>query len=365
MRVFYALLIGAGVVYAIALLSAAMVGGEAGGGRAKPQAAEERSAAIPQVVGMSINVYHAADMAIYRDAIDGIADLGCNAVQVVTPMFVRDGVADRVEIVVGPSRGPERGELVALLRHAELRGLRASLMPQVNLYAPRGNEWRGKISPHDWNAWWASYREALLHFLEIAREGEAEMFVVGCELLTTQTPEHERRWRELIAECRARFGGRLTYSTNWDRYDRVLFWDALDAVGISGYWDLTGGNAEATDDHLAARWREIRSTVVAFAEAKGRPALFTEIGYPSLPWAVKDPWNYVGDVPADFEAQARGYRAFLAAWSDRIDGRHVDAQVAGVFFYKWDVYGDGGVKDTGYGVRGKPAYEMLRAWIAR
>ncbi len=356
------LAIAAGATFSLAVLAAVVLD--------RPRPTFPASQATPlsrPVLGMSINVYHAPDMAPYREAIDGIADLGCNTLQIVTPMFVENGASRRVEILVGPDRGPSRADLLDLIRHARARGLRVHLMPQVNLYAPRGNEWRGKISPDDWPGWWASYHDAMIGWADLAAASGVDLFVVGCELLSTQGPEHEHRWRSLIADCRARFRGELTYSTNWDRFDRVLFWDALDAIGISGYWDLTRGAADPTQPtagELARRWRGIRERVLRFAEDADRPILFTEIGYPSLPWALRNPWNYLNNgAPARHDVQARGYRAFVAAWRDLLAPPAADAladpRVAGVCFYKWDIHGDGGPTDTGYGIRGKPAYEVV------
>lgn len=113
-----------------------------------------------------------------------------------------------------------------------------------------------------------------------------DLFCVGCELISTQKPEHLPRWQELIAQARRRFGGRLIYSTNWDAYDKPGFWRLLDAVGVAGYWNLTLGASDPsapTEGELAARWAQIRRRVLIFADAQNRPVLLTELGYPSLP----------------------------------------------------------------------------------
>ena len=140
-------------------------------------------------------------------------------------------------------------------------------------------------------------------------------------------------------------------------------------IGVSGYWNMTEG-AEydpPTADDLANRWRDIRKKLLAFAEAQNRPILFTEIGYPSLPWALKDPWNYVNGQGAavDTKTQAAGYQAFVSAWDDLLIDRPNTGLLSGVFFYAWDPYHAGGDGDTGYGVRGKPALDLLRWWLSR
>ncbi len=321
--------------------------------------------ATPQqpLIGYTLNVHHTEKLHLYHDAIDQMASLGVNTLQVLTPAFQQHGASQQIEVKQGPGFGPPREDLIALLTHARRRGMTTALMPAVLFTNPRGNEWRGKISPDNWDAWWTSYNHMIDHFVVIAVEADVDIFCVGSELLTTE--RHTRRWNELIARVRARYDGRLIYSTNWDHFDTPTFWHQLDLVGISGYWDMTTYAAHKqppTDEQMDARWRQIQKSLFDFAEHMDMPFVITEIGYPTLPWALKDPWNYVADgsTPPDAAAQARGYAAFCRAWSARLTP---DSRCAGVLFYNWDPYHRGGPGDTGYGIRGKPAYDILTDWL--
>jgi Glycoside Hydrolase Family 113 len=353
-----------------------------------------------QLIGAALNLYHTDRLDLYHGALEQMSRLGFNAVQIVTPIFQVDGAAARVGLEPGPDRGPSMEDIASLLGHAKRLGMKTMLMPQVNFTDPRGNEWRGKLQPAQWGPWWDSYTETIDRFLDTAIENNVDVFVVGCELLTTHKPEHEARWRQLIKRCRARFPGKLTYSTTWDTYYKVTFWDALDAVGVSGYWDITTLAQDPdhpTPDELKRRWVQIKQRLLAFADAQGKPVLLTEVGYPSLPWALKDPWNYINsdDTPPDHDAQAAGYAAFIAAWADTIKppapgipgspgipgapglpatvaattgdattgAANGDPRSLGVFFHKWDPYHRGGPDDTGYGIAGKPAYQLLADWL--
>ena len=327
---------------------------------------------MTQRIGFTLNVYHTDHLARYLDAIDQMADLGINHLQIVTPMFQTHGGSPEVELLRGPGRGPTPEELVVLLRHARRRGLTTGLMPQVNFTQPRGNEWRGKLHPDDWPRWWASYERAIEPFLDIANQADVDLFSVGCELISTHGPDRLDDWRRLIAHARTRHDGLLTYSTTWDSYDDVQFWGELDLIGVSGYWDLTTlarDRQAPMDAELDERWREIRGPLVAFAEREDRPVLLTELGYPSLPWALEKPWNYVNPAasPADADpaAQARGYASFIRAWGDALGPHETPDPFFGVIFYAWDPYRAGGEDDTGYGVRGKPAQAVLQAWLER
>src|SRR5690606_27441072 len=116
-------------VYLLAVVAAALVGssGEAADRAtlassvpaSSAGARTGRASALPPIVGMNINVYHEADMGAYREAVDRIAALGFDTVQVVTPMFQRDGAAASVEVIEGPGRGPARAELAGLMRYAK------------------------------------------------------------------------------------------------------------------------------------------------------------------------------------------------------------------------------------------------------
>jgi glycosyl hydrolase family 113 len=325
-----------------------------------------------QYVGSALNLYQTDHLGLYLDAIDQMRATGFNALLVVTPVFQTDGASQEVRTMIGPGKGPSDTDIAALLNRAKSRGMRTVLMPQINFTDPRGNEWRGKLQPEHWAPWWQSYTKTIDRFLNIAIENDVDVFVVGCELLTTHKPEHEARWRELIAYCRERFDGQLIYSTTWDTYHKVGFWDDLDAVGVSGYWDLTTlaqDSEHPTPDELKRRWAQIKNRLLTFADTRGKPVLLTEVGYPSLPWALKDPWNYVNSdqVPADHDAQAAGYAAFIDAWVETISpaGARVspDPRSLGVFFHKWDPYHQGGPDDSGYGILGKPAYQQLKHWL--
>lgn len=319
-------------------------------------------------LGFAINLHHTDDLDRYLRAVDRIADLGFDSLLVVTPTFQEHGGSEEIAIPPDPQRSPSRQQLLTLLQHAKARGLRTALMPIVLLSKPRGNEWRGKINPEHWDVWWDSYERMQQHFQSIAAEARVDLYAVGSELISTEAQTD--RWQKVIAAARSRLKCQLFYSTNWDHYDKPGYWKLLDAVGINGYWNIaTLTDTEDPDpDLLAERWRQIREDLNAFSRDQGRPILLTEIGYPSLPWALEKPWNYVAPAgqEADGMAQAMGYEAFIAAWSDLLHGRSEPADAAwikGVFFYEWDVFHAGGPWDTGMGVEGKPALTVLRRML--
>ncbi|MDY7109991.1 MAG: hypothetical protein SYC29_15270 [Planctomycetota bacterium] len=312
------------------------------------------------LLGFALNCHHIDDLPLYLDSVDAIADLGANALIVVTPMYQER--VDSTTIRRLRSSCPTREQLVAILRRGSGRGLYTILMPIVLIEEPREKEWRGVIDPDDWPAWWTSYDRFIGHFLAIAGEADVDMFVVGSELNST---EHQlERWERVIARARRVFDGPLTYSANWDRYEQVTLWPLVDAIGVSSYFELARDIPGAPVEAIIEAWRPKREKLLATAEQWERPLLLSEVGYPSLPWANAHPWNYVAEdgQQADHAAQARCWKAFFDAWADTI--ADPDGPVLGFCGYRWDPYRSGGEDDTGYGVLGKPAGAIIRDGLA-
>ncbi len=313
------------------------------------------------VLGFGINAHHISNLSLYLEAVDAIANLGANTLLVVTPMFQERVDSSRIQF--RPQKCPTDGQLVAILRRGRIRGLKTILLPIVLIEVPGPKDWRGTINPNDLDAWWASYELFINHFLDIAIEAEVDVLSVGSEL---NSMEGElQRWRRTIDHARSRFDGNLTYSANWDRYQRVTFWSWLDFISVSSYFELARDDPDAPLDTLVAAWQRERRRLLEHARRYDRPLLLMEIGYPSVPWAAAHPWNYVADAKttADHEAQARCYRAFFEAWTETV--ARPGSRALGFNCYFWDPYHSGGPDDTGYGVRGKPAERVIAASFAR
>lgn len=355
----------AGTVYATVLCCAALVGGVAPTGAKTPT-----PAAIPTppdravMIGMSLGVHQIDRIERWLSAVDQIAAIGFDTVQIVTPMYQRNGASTAIRI--DPLRCPTPKQLTAIIERARARGLRVALMPILLMTHPRGNEWRGLIHPQQWEPWWADYTSRMTEFADLAERTGVDLLCVGSELLSAE--RQTERWVALIQRVRARFGGSLTYSANWDHYHVPRFAENLDMMGVNGYW--SAGTSAAGDAELAEGWMAIRGDLSAWSRRNGKPILLTEVGFPSLPWAIEQPWRYVADGhAANHEQQARGYRAFTAAWGDVLRGEPTAddsrATFAGVVFYEWDPFHRGGPNDTGYGLIGKPALDVLQEAIGR
>jgi hypothetical protein len=282
--------------------------------------------------GASLGLFASEPDYDYAAMLDEMASRGARDVLIVDRWMQRDLRASELGRVDGSS--PSLSTLARTLRQARERGLRVGVMPIVGLERRAPGQWRGRLEPQDLDAWFASYERHLRAVARIAQREGASRLVIGSELNALEG--HDERWRALATKVRADFDGTLLYSANWDRYDRVTFWDAVDAIGVSAYFRVDGGEPTRVWD---ARLAEIE------VFAAGRDVVLTEVGYPAHAEAARYPWDDTRDAPRALPLQAE----LLGAFCDAYDRR------GGAGYYVWNWFGIGGPRDGGYTLRGKPA----------
>lgn len=252
-------------------------------------------------------------------------------------------------------------------RIAKSLGIKTLLKPHIWLQNSSGGKWRGEISMDnetDWQMWFANYKRFILHYAELAQENGIEALAVGTELYTTAVT-HEQEWRDLIAEVRKIYHGKLTYSANWYKeFEEIRFWDALDFIGIQGYFPLTEKEHPSLQD-LKAGWQPHLQAIERVSRHFGKPVLFTEMGYRSSADTAIRPWEWPGRwVPqadaADLQTQATCYEAFFQTFWER-------EWCAGVYFWKWFP----GLKTRALAAKrdftpqNKPAEQVMAKWFGR
>lgn len=270
--------------------------------------------------------------------------------------------------------GESDAGLAATAHLARAAGIRTLLKPHLWLGGAPG-QWSGDIamaSDADWTRWFASYRAFILHYARLAEREGFEALAVGTELRTAALTR-EADWRRLIAEVRAVYRGQLTYAANWfEEYQGVRFWDALDFVGIQGYFPVAG-RAGAGVAELERGWTRHLPALESFARRLGKPIVFTEIGYKSTRDTAIEPWVWpqrAARAPgaagrrfhdpghADPQAQADAYEAFFRVFWDR-------PWFAGVYFWKWyPKTRASDPADIDFTPQGKPAALVLARWYA-
>jgi hypothetical protein len=260
--------------------------------------------------------------------------------------------------------GADDAALRTTLRAARAAGLATFLLPRIESPAfftpPAGGgrpPWRGDLAmstPEEWSVFFAEYRRMIAHYGALAREEGVAWLGIGLEYRDT-VRKHPGEWRRVAAEAKRAFGGPITYSANWDDYEEIAWWDAVDAIGVGAYFELLPAPGRA--DEAAARkglrpWRERLS---AFAKAKGRPILFTEAGFTAYADTAWRPWQWqASETPRAIDpgAQADAWRAMLKTFAG-------EEWWAGVFV--WRFYTDpAAVPAWDYGPEGREAELVLR-----
>ena len=190
-----------------------------------------------------------------------------------------------------PAAPPEW--LARPIREAHARGLGILIKPHL-AYWGSPFEWRGAIrfpAPRDRERFWRTYSEWIVGLARVCADADA--FAIGTELAHLEADAE--RWRALAGAVRAETDAHLTYAANWDRFGEVTFWDALDCVGVQGYFPLegeaaAGGRLPAAAD-LSAAWSGHFELLHAVHRRTGKPVVFTEVGFTRSRHAAARPWD--------------------------------------------------------------------------
>ena len=226
-----------------------------------------------------------------------------------------------------PTEAPEW--LRRPIEEAHRQGVKILIKPHIAHW--RAYAWRGDISydtEQEWERFFTSYERWIVQIAAFSRG--ADGFVVGTEL--GGTVHREQRWRDVIAAVREVYDGPVTYAANWDSYESVGFWDALDSVGIQAYFpildeSLVRAGDVPTQEAFDRGWSDIMAGLRAYSERVGKPVVFTEAGYNNSPRAPYEPWDW--EAPGDGALlQQRCLIAALRAIEN-------EPSVLGAFLWKW------------------------------
>ncbi len=255
--------------------------------------------------------------------------------------------------------------LIETARLAKTRGIKTMLKPHIWLRDRSGGAWRGKIamrSEENWDAWFADYRAFIVHYAKLAQEHEMEALCIATEL--HGTAKRERQWREIIAAVREVYDGMVTYGANWyAEYEAVKFWDALDYIGIHGYFPLTDETTPSVDE-LKRGWARHLRAIERVQKEYNKPVMFTEMGYRSTSDAAIKPWEWPQQSDAqktNLQTQANCYQAFFEeVWTK--------PWCAGVYWWKWHPQVEPGPVDAEnhlFTPQRKPAQSIMAEWYER
>lgn len=290
------------------------------------------------------------------DPMPPVKAVGAGWIAVVPYAFTPPG---KPEVRYNPQRGHWWGErpegVRETVRLARAQGLKVMLKPQV--WIP-GN-WTGTLdfaNAEDWEKWETSYEGYLLFFAQLADSLQVEILCIGTEF-GAGIARRPQFWENLIAKTRAVYGGKLTYSANWNDWQAVPFWAKLDYIGLGGYFPLVE-NATPSVAELTAAWLPIRDSLARFSQRVGKPALFTEYGYLSVDgcgWRNWELENGIQTRVVNEQAQANCLEAMHTVFQK-------EGWWAGGFLWKWfpNMRGHEGYPERDYTPQGKLGEAVLR-----
>jgi hypothetical protein len=304
--------------------------------------------------GVAIQLQRVDWVSEYEKTIDDAANDGADTISLVVDS--RQENKESLEMYVDMRKTMTVPQLSEIIGHAKSKGLRVILMPLVLLDAPIKDEWRGQLDPREgkWHDWFENYRDMISHYARVAESSHVDVLVVGSELVSSE--KHPDEWIETIKAVRQIFHGQLTYSSNWDRYESVTFWNYLDLIGMNSYWTL-GEDHNVSVDQIKQAWSKIQKKMFEFQRTVHKPVILLEAGWCSLSNAAKDPWDYTREeLDADNELQRKLYEGFFESWWGK-------PQLAG--FVLWEMHPGGDPTGKGYTPQGKPAEQVMRAWLRK
>lgn len=309
----------------------------------------------PKISGLT---FVAPPEPFFQNPMPAVQSVGAKWIAIVPYAFTRAGTP---AVRYNEQGGSWWGESVVGVRESVRLAHEASisvmLKPQV--YIPYG--WTGTLdfsTDADWAAWEADYERYILRFARLADSLRVEMFCIGTEFNNSIT-KRPQFWNALIQKVKQVYSGKLTYSSNWDDWERVPFWAQLDYIGLGGYFPLVDAVTPSVDS-LRRAWLPLRERLRAFSAAQGRSVLFTECGYLSVDGCGWRNWELERGIEGrriNQQAQANCYEALLATFCP-------EPWWAGCFIWKWfpNMRGHEGYPERDYTPQGKLGEAVLRKW---
>jgi hypothetical protein len=328
-----------------------------------PTVAHPWHTGMPQLgiqVYWTANANDASDAVVEAKArrlINYAISLNANSIAITFPFYTYGIGSDQV--YADPKTTPTPRQIQDFLAVAAQSNMRVTIRPILNedaLVAQNPNAWRGMIQPQSTNAWFQSYRQLLMPYVEAAQQGHAATFVIGAEL---DSLERDSQWSALVSALQSVYSGELVYDENFDEF----------AAG-DPYLPLPGHNIDAYPRFNLPDTASVSTLTQAWNSWLGthRPAVLhslvlAEVGIVAVAGAYHSPGAWLGTTtdPIDAQVQANWYQAVCQAVGDE----HVDGGI-----YWWEVGFDDDPADPApyesdrLTFLGRPAEQVIRNCFA-
>ena len=239
-------------------------------------------------------------------------------------------------------------------------GMKVCLKPMINC---ADGVWRARIDFPEpdwgmadyWKEWFSCYNAFICHYAEIAEYTGCEMLCIGCEMVGTE--KKSDYWRELIANVRKIYSGKLVYNANHGKERGISWFDALDYIGTSAYYPVADGAGENVEI-MCERWKVAVKDLKALSDEMGKKVIFMEIGCRSASGCAAMPWDFTHkDCPYDEDEQANFYDSCMnALWNED--------WLLGFFWWDWYTFLPENKTETGFSIYGKKTENVVKKWYS-
>ncbi|WP_300435010.1 glycoside hydrolase [Christiangramia sp.] len=288
-----------------------------------------------------------------------ILEINANAVALMPYAFMRD--KENPELIFNIERQwfGERAEgIEQSILMLKKKDLKIMIKPHIWL---RNGDFTGDLkfpSEADWQKFERSYRNYIMLYAKIAEKHHIEIFCIGTELFNF-VKERPEFWKELIRDLRKVYEGKLVYAENWDKADQVDLWQELDFIGIDAYFPLSE-KLSPSEEEIISGWRKHTEMLKNLSSEYKKQVLFTEYGYRSIDYALKEPWNSGKNIAnINHNLQARALKVLYEEfWTEN--------WFSGGYLWKWHQHEDsGGIENDRFTPQNKPAENIIKEYYKK
>lgn len=168
-------------------------------------------------------------------------------------------------------------------------------------------------------------------------------------------------WVSLIKEARKKYCGEITYSSNWDSYTDISFWNELDYIGVSAYFPLVNKTSPSIKE-ITKSWNPYLKSLKKISNKFNKKVLFTEYGYLAVDGTTYQNWELekkIHSLNINEKAQADALEAmYQVFFKEEFWG--------GGFLWKWfpNNRGHEGYIEKDYTPQDKLGEEVLKKYFA-
>ena len=253
-------------------------------------------------------------------------------------------------------------EIAHAVNMAKSMGLKVCLKPMVNCL---DRAWRARIDfPTEetgyWEKWFNSYNNFMLYYAKMAQRLGCEMLCTGCEMAGMD--KQSAYCRDMIAKVRKVYHGIIMHNINHGDEFRFDWLDAVDVIGISGYYPVTDQENKGIET-MHKKWAEVVARLEKCHEHYQRPIMFAEIGVRNETDCTMYPWDFHNrpDKATDEQEQSDFYESAMAATWDL-------EWFCGYFWWDWKVTLppiEKAKENRDFTIYGKLAEQTLKKWYTK